>query len=213
MLLFKKKFLDAIRRGEKTQTLRLWKYRRYRPGQRSFIPGIGSIMIDQVDEVTWDELTETDALLDGFSSLESLRQEIEQIYGLSADKKMFRVRFHLQETSPHYPPMQFHTLPPNFHLTLEQTAEKLLAKCRIYRNVCDWNHEPGKSQDFFALFLQSPRSAEGIPLYDGRRLESLIREKLSPEQWQEIGWLVHDICRSWTEWQYAVEHFGKRDVG
>lgn len=209
MLLFKKKFLEAIRRGEKTQTIRLWKHRKYRPGQRSFIPGIGSITIEQVDEVTWEELTEKDAHLDGFASLELLRQEIEQIYALSSDKKMFRVRFHLQEKSPTFPPMQLHRLQPDFRLTLEQTAEKLLEKCRVYRSTCDWNHEPGKSQDFFALFLQSPRSAEGIPLHDGFRLESLLREQLSAEQWQEIGWLVHDVCRSWTEWQYAVEHFWK----
>ncbi|MDO4584202.1 MAG: ASCH domain-containing protein [Planctomycetia bacterium] len=209
MLLFKKKFLDAIRRGEKTQTIRLWKRRRYRPGQRSFIPGVGPIVIDQVDEVAWEELTETDAILDGFPSLETLRQEIEEIYGLSPDKKMFRVRFHLQEVAPQHPPMRMHTFLADFELTLDQTAEKLLEKCRIYRSTCDWNHEPGKSHDFFALFLQSPRNAEGIPLHDGFRLESLLREQLSAEQWQEIGWLVHDVCRSWTEWQYAVEHFWK----
>jgi hypothetical protein len=49
MLLFKKKFLPAIRRGEKTQTVRLWKHRRLRPGQRSYIPGAGAIRVKAVD--------------------------------------------------------------------------------------------------------------------------------------------------------------------
>ena len=46
MLLFKQKFLEAIRSGEKCQTIRLWKHRRMRVGQRSFIPGIASIKIN-----------------------------------------------------------------------------------------------------------------------------------------------------------------------
>ena len=40
MLLFKKKFLAAIRSGRKTQTIRLWKHQRMRSGQRSYIPGV-----------------------------------------------------------------------------------------------------------------------------------------------------------------------------
>lgn len=66
MLLFKKKFMAAVRSGEKTQTLRLWPYRRMRPGQRSYIPGIGYIAVDAVDETTLDALTDDDARLDGF---------------------------------------------------------------------------------------------------------------------------------------------------
>ena len=46
MLLFKKKFLPAIRAGEKTQTIRLWKFRHLRSGQRSYIPGVGYIRIN-----------------------------------------------------------------------------------------------------------------------------------------------------------------------
>ena len=51
MLLFKKKFLPAIRAGQKTQTIRLWKYRKMRPGQRSYIPGAGYIRLTKVEEV------------------------------------------------------------------------------------------------------------------------------------------------------------------
>lgn len=95
MLLFKKKFMDAIRAGTKTQTVRLWKYRRMRPGQRSYIPGAGYIRVQAVDEVELDELTEEDALLDGFESAGALREEIAALYPkeLAAGYRAYRVRF------------------------------------------------------------------------------------------------------------------------
>jgi hypothetical protein len=95
MLLFKKKFMDAIRSGRKTQTVRLWKYRKMKPGQRSYIPGAGYIQISDVDEVSLAELTEDDAKLDGFDSSAALRCEIELLYPkqLAAGHKEFRVRF------------------------------------------------------------------------------------------------------------------------
>lgn len=97
MLLFKKKFLDAIRRGEKTQTVRLWKFSRMKGGQRSYIPGVGYIRIMAVDAVRLDELTDTDAVLDGFASADLLRREIEQLYPdqLAAGYQAFRIRFRL----------------------------------------------------------------------------------------------------------------------
>jgi hypothetical protein len=97
MLLFKKKFLDAIRRGEKTQTVRLWKFRKMKPGQRSYIPGAGYITISAVDEVSLDRLTDDDARLDGFDSAAALRQEIQQLYPkqLAAGYRAFRIRFTL----------------------------------------------------------------------------------------------------------------------
>lgn len=95
MLLFKKKFLDAIRRGEKTQTLRLWKHRRMKSGQRSYIPGVGYIRVDEVVPVALDELTEADARLDGFESAEALRSEIHRLYPdeLARGYQAYRVRF------------------------------------------------------------------------------------------------------------------------
>jgi hypothetical protein len=95
MLLFKKKFMDAIRAGEKTQTVRLWKYRRMRPGQRSYIPGAGYVRIQAVDEVTLAELTDEDARLDGFASADALRAEIAALYPnqLAAGYRAYRVRF------------------------------------------------------------------------------------------------------------------------
>ena len=95
MLLFKKKFLAAIARGEKTQTIRLWKYRKMRAGQRSYIPGVGYIEVLEVDEVGLDELTDADAQPDGFPTADALRAEIGQLYGeaLAAGSRAFRIVF------------------------------------------------------------------------------------------------------------------------
>lgn len=97
MLLFKKKFLPAIRRGEKTQTIRLWKHRRLRGGQRSYIPGAGYIRILAVNQVELETLTDADARLDGFDTAEALREEIGRLYpaGLEAGHQAYRVAFEL----------------------------------------------------------------------------------------------------------------------
>jgi hypothetical protein len=95
MLLFKKKFLPAIRSGEKTQTIRLWKFRHMRSGQRSYIPGIGHIQIVSVEPVEIDELTDADAIPDGFPNATALQSELRTIYGekLADGHKAFRIRF------------------------------------------------------------------------------------------------------------------------
>jgi len=95
MLLFKRKYLDAIRSGTKTQTIRLWKFRRMRAGQRSYIPGIGYIRITSIEQVDIDDLTDADAVPDGFSSAEALQAELHTIYGekLAAGHQAYRIVF------------------------------------------------------------------------------------------------------------------------
>jgi len=95
MLLFKKKFIELIRRGEKTQTIRLWNSPRMRAGQRSYIPGIGYISILSVEQVELERLTDADAVPDGFATAELLRNEIRSIYAdeLKKGQKTFRIRF------------------------------------------------------------------------------------------------------------------------
>jgi hypothetical protein len=95
MLLFKKKFLAAIRSGEKTQTVRLWKHCRMRSGQRSYIPGAGYIHVSAVDLVELEDLTDEDARLDGFATVEELRLEIATLYAgqLAEGFRAYRVRF------------------------------------------------------------------------------------------------------------------------
>lgn len=99
MLLFKKKFLAAIRSGEKTQTIRLWKHRRMRAGQRSYIPGIGYIRISAVEPVELDSLTDADARPDGFTSARLLREEIARLYPeqLAEGYQAYRVVFSLMD--------------------------------------------------------------------------------------------------------------------
>ncbi len=305
--MFKKKFLKDIQLGKKTQTLRFWKHLRIHSNQKNFIPGVGPIWIDSVDEVYLDNLTDQDAIPDGFSTIDELRKELDKIYGINPEGKLYRIRFHLlpPESPPEPVPLflaeigkkeeVFHkenfspsvseqnknslisndsaVLPQktqlprlekpissdsqtdnssevyrNFAyrlkldvkkqldewdgsvrqlkfsnasgnqnvekelLTEEQIVEKMIRRCRINRNVCDWNHEPGKSQDFFALFLQAPRNEKGVPTLDGYRLRSLMRDQLSETQWEEICWIAAEVCAAWTEWQYAVEHW-KIDCG
>jgi len=95
MLLFKKKFLPAIRSGQKTQTIRLWKWRMMRPGQRSYIPGAGYVAIERVEPIALAELTDADAVPDGFETADALRRELYSIYGdkLAAGYQTFRVVF------------------------------------------------------------------------------------------------------------------------
>ena len=95
MLLFKKKFLDAIRSGRKTQTIRLWKYPKMRAGQRSYIPGAGYIRVTAVDEVSLDSLTDDDARRDGFDNAAGLRAEIAALYPrqLAEGQRVFRIVF------------------------------------------------------------------------------------------------------------------------
>ena len=97
MLLFKKKFLPAIRCGEKTQTIRLWKFRKMKAGQRSYIPGAGYIRITAVEEVELDRLTDSDARPDGFDSADALRTEIAALYPqqLADGYRAFRIVFEL----------------------------------------------------------------------------------------------------------------------
>ncbi len=97
VLLFKKKFLPAIRSGEKTQTIRLWSVCRMKAGQRSYIPGAGYIRVVSLDAVDLPRLTDDDARPDGFDSAEALREELATLYAgqLAAGHRAYRVRFEL----------------------------------------------------------------------------------------------------------------------
>jgi hypothetical protein len=95
MLLFKKKFLPAIRSGEKTQTIRLWKHRQMRVGQRSYIPGVGPIRVTAVEPVELGAITDADAVPDGFASAAALVAELRTIYAekLADGHSAYRVVF------------------------------------------------------------------------------------------------------------------------
>lgn len=100
MLLFKRKFLDDIRCGAKTQTIRLWKHRMMRSGQRSYIPGVGPIQVTAVEQVDIDALTDADAIPDGFPTAAALKKELRTIYGdrLKNGHQAYRVVFERVES-------------------------------------------------------------------------------------------------------------------
>jgi len=94
MLLFKKKFLEAIASGAKRQTVRVWPRRRMRAGQVEFVPGLGRVRITAFEAVRPEDLTEEDARLDGFDSLTALLEELRALYGdRLATIPCFRIRF------------------------------------------------------------------------------------------------------------------------
>ena len=97
LLLFKKKFLPAIRSGEKTQTIRLWNCPRMRTGQRSYIPGAGYIHVIEVATIQLESLQDEDAVPDGFGTADALRSELEALYAeqLAAGWQAYRIRFEL----------------------------------------------------------------------------------------------------------------------
>jgi hypothetical protein len=97
VLLFKKRFLPAIRSGQKTQTIRLWNVCRMKSGQRSYIPGAGYIRVLSVEPVDVALLTDDDARPDGFDSADELRRELNTLYAaqIAAGDRAYRVRFAL----------------------------------------------------------------------------------------------------------------------
>ena len=101
MLLMKKRFFPAIRRGEKTTTLRYWRWRRVGAGQVHTVPGLGKVRIDSAEAVRLAELTDSHAADDGFASLAELRAALGEMYAGAdlddgeADRKLYLVHFTL----------------------------------------------------------------------------------------------------------------------
>ncbi len=95
MLYFQRRFFDVIRHGEKTQTIRLWKTQRVKLGQNCYVPGLGRVAITSIAEVELADLTDDDALRDGFASLAELRGEIERLYpqGLVDGRRVWKIGF------------------------------------------------------------------------------------------------------------------------
>lgn len=103
MLLFKKVFWDAVRRGEKRTTLRRWRHPRVRAGSRAFAPGVGWLWIESVDIVRLCDLTPQDARDDGFASRSKLRTAMRAMYrnqGAAArqrgEMRWYRIRFRVE---------------------------------------------------------------------------------------------------------------------
>ena len=66
-----------------------------KPGQRSYIPGIGYIRIGTVEQIELQDLTDEDAKLDGFDSACLLKSELDQLYSkqITEGHQVYRVVF------------------------------------------------------------------------------------------------------------------------
>ncbi|HSZ54532.1 MAG TPA: ASCH domain-containing protein [Tepidisphaeraceae bacterium] len=97
LLLFKREFLAAIRSGSKRTTIRRWDRPRVRAGGSAFAPGLGWLAIESVDTVELKNLSDGDALADGFRSAAEMRKTLRRLYPSSRkdNRSWFRVRFRL----------------------------------------------------------------------------------------------------------------------
>lgn len=97
MLLMKKVFFDAIRSGAKRTTLRYWRRMQVRPGTVHRIRGLGAVRIEAVRPVEWTELTDADAVADGFDSLPALEGALSEMYPphTRPGRTLYRVHFTL----------------------------------------------------------------------------------------------------------------------
>jgi hypothetical protein len=101
-LLFKRQFIDSIRRGTKTTTLRRWKSARVHPGGRASVPGVGWLRILSCRRIEQKDLTPADAIADGFESLTDLLDTLREIYPQqdSDGRHWYRVAFEREDTTP-----------------------------------------------------------------------------------------------------------------
>jgi hypothetical protein len=98
LLLFKKRFVESIRTGQKRTTIRRWDRPRVFAGRRAFSPGVGWLLIEAIEVVALRELSAADAKADGFVTAREMRRELKEIYPTekSDGKRWFRVRFTIE---------------------------------------------------------------------------------------------------------------------
>jgi hypothetical protein len=95
MLLLKKRYFDAVLRGDKVTTLRFWRRPCVRPGSIHLVPGLGRARILNVSPVRLQDIGEEDARADGFASLRALRAAMKSLYPRRdrAGRTLYLVRF------------------------------------------------------------------------------------------------------------------------
>ena len=95
MLLMKRIYFDAIRRGEKTTTLRYWRWAHVRRDRVQQIRGLGGLRIDEVSVVDLGDLTDAHAHADGFEDLAALGEALDAMYPAEKrqGRQLYLVRF------------------------------------------------------------------------------------------------------------------------
>ena len=84
LLLFKREYFSAIRSGSKRTTIRRWDRPRVRAGGNAF-----ALSIESVDAVELKNLSDRDALADGFRSAAQMRKTLRRLYPASRNDKRF----------------------------------------------------------------------------------------------------------------------------
>ncbi len=94
------KYLDAILSGRKTLTIRLNKPK-LEPGDLAYIHSKGKIRgiirVKRVYSKRFEELTEEEAMKDGFETLEELKEALQEHYGDLKGKRLWIIEFELVE--------------------------------------------------------------------------------------------------------------------
>jgi hypothetical protein len=95
MLMMKKQFFAAIRSGEKTTTLRYWRYAMVKPGSVHNVRGLGRVCVDAVTVVEEAALTDEQARADGFATREALCEALAAMYPPDSrvGRRLYCVRF------------------------------------------------------------------------------------------------------------------------
>lgn len=91
----------------------------------------------------------------------------------------------------------------------QELVAAMVNRCTIYRSLCSWENEPARS-DFFRLFMSAPQDSQGVPTISGDWLRLEVKRAVGDEKsWDEIKWIVHDVCTAWNQWQYAIKKWKK----
>ena len=95
MLLIKKQFFDAIRRGAKTTTLRYWRRPMVRTGSVHSVRGLGVVRVDDVRTIAAGDLTDADAQADGLADRAELAGVLSELYPPSQrrGRELYKVTF------------------------------------------------------------------------------------------------------------------------
>ena len=94
-LFFKKPLQEAIREGRKRTTIRRWARPLVQAGAEAYAPGVGWLAIESVESVELEQLSDADAVADGFDSHARLMAALDTLYPDQAGdgKQWFMIRF------------------------------------------------------------------------------------------------------------------------
>ena len=161
---FKDKYRKLLLDGKKRATIRL--YTNLKPGDEVFVHCGGKIIgvaeIEDVQEKNIDELSEEDAKIDGFESLDDLIREIRSIYG-DVDRVCI-IKFHLKKFESSVNPHEMYYGDAD----LMQIAEKAL-------QTLDLNEEERK---VLQIFLETGSIRKTAFRLGGIRKRKVIRDLL-----------------------------------